>query len=181
MVRSIISVLMLCLMTQVVSAAQNTINSVRVSPEATKTRIVFDVNSAPDFTYFTLKKPLRVVIDLKNTANTFKLSSVKNNGSLVSKLRYSTPKRATSARIVVELNRDAEPSLFAVEPNQSYGHRLVLDLADSAPESISESDAAYSSSANSSSEQRVIIDESSSTRDSILVLKHCEEHFAVRI
>ena len=170
MVRSIISVLMLCLMTQVVSAAQNTINSVRVSPEATKTRIVFDVNSAPDFTYFTLKKPLRVVIDLKNTANTFKLSSVKNNGSLVSKLRYSTPKRATSARIVVELNRDAEPSLFAVEPNQSYGHRLVLDLADSAPESISESDAAYSSSANSSSEQRVIIDESSSTRDRDIIV-----------
>jgi N-acetylmuramoyl-L-alanine amidase len=170
MVRSIISVLMLCLMTQVVSAAQNTINSVRVSPEATKTRIVFDVNSAPDFTYFTLKKPLRVVIDLKNTANTFKLSSVKNNGSLVSKLRYSTPKRATSARIVVELNRDAEPSLFAVEPNQSYGHRLVLDLADSAPESISESDAASSSSANSSSEQRVIIDESSSTRDRDIIV-----------
>lgn len=167
MVRSIISVLMLCLMAQVVSAAQNTINGVRISPEATKTRIVFDVDSAPDFTYFTLKKPLRVVIDFKNTANTFALSSVENSGSLVRKLRYSTPKRATSARVVVELNRNAEPSLFAVAPNKSYGHRLVLDLADSAPE-VAQKPA--SSSATSSSKQRVIIDESSSTRDRDIIV-----------
>ncbi|WP_032097706.1 MULTISPECIES: N-acetylmuramoyl-L-alanine amidase [unclassified Alteromonas] len=167
MVRSIISVLMLCLMAQVVSAAQNTINGVRVSPEATKTRIVFDVDSAPDFTYFTLKKPLRVVIDFKNTANTFALSSVENSGSLVRKLRYSTPKRATSARVVVELNRNAAPSLFAVAPNKSYGHRLVLDLADSAPE-VAQKPA--SSSATSSSKQRVIIDESSSTRDRDIIV-----------
>ena len=167
MVRSIISVLMLCLMTHAVSAAQNTINDVRVSPDAAKTRIVFDVDTAPDFTYFTLKKPLRLVIDLKNTASTFKLSSVKNSGSLVRKLRYSTPKRATSARVVVELNRNAEPSLFAVAPNKSYGHRLVLDLADSAPE-VAQKPA--SSSAPSSSKQRVVIDESSSTRDRDIIV-----------
>jgi N-acetylmuramoyl-L-alanine amidase len=167
MVRSIISVLMLCLMTQVVCAAQNTINGVRVSPEATKTRIVFDVDSAPDFTYFTLKKPLRVVIDFKNTANTFALSSVENSGNLVRKLRYSTPKRATSARVVVELNRNADPSLFAVAPNKSYGHRLVLDLADSAPE-VAQKPA--SSSATSSSKQRVVIDETSSTRDRDIIV-----------
>jgi N-acetylmuramoyl-L-alanine amidase len=154
-------------MAQVVSAAQNTINGVRVSPEATKTRIVFDVDSAPDFTYFTLKKPLRVVIDFKNTANTFALSSVENSGSLVRKLRYSTPKRASSARVVVELNRNAEPSLFAVAPNKSYGHRLVLDLADSAPE-VAQKPA--SSLATSSSKQRVIIDESSSTRDRDIIV-----------
>jgi N-acetylmuramoyl-L-alanine amidase len=167
MVRSIISVLMLCLMTHAVSAAQNTINDVRVSPDAAKTRIVFDVDTAPDFTYFTLKKPLRLVIDLKNTASTFKLSSVKNSGSLVRKLRYSTPKRATSARVVVELNRNAEPSLFAVAPNKSYGHRLVLDLADSAPE-VAQKPA--SSSAPPSSKQRVVIDESSSTRDRDIIV-----------
>ncbi|NDW15247.1 AMIN domain-containing protein [Alteromonas genovensis] len=167
MVRSIISVLMLCLMTHAVSAAQNTINDVRVSPDAAKTRIVFDVDTAPDFTYFTLKKPLRLVIDLKNTASTFKLSSVKNSGSLVRKLRYSTPKRASSARVVVELNRNAEPSLFAVAPNKSYGHRLVLDLADSAPE-VAQKPA--SSSATSSSKQRVVIDESSSTRDRDIIV-----------
>ncbi|WP_334065251.1 N-acetylmuramoyl-L-alanine amidase [Alteromonas genovensis] len=167
MVRSIISVLMLCLMTHAVSAAQNTINDVRVSPDAAKTRIVFDVDTAPDFTYFTLKKPLRLVIDLKNTASTFKLSSVKNSGSLVRKLRYSTPKRATSARVVVELNRNAEPSLFAVAPNKSFGHRLVLDLADSAPE-VAQKPA--SSSATSSSKQRVVIDESSSTRDRDIIV-----------
>lgn len=166
MVRSIISIVMLCLVTHVVSAAQNTINDVRVSPETTRTRIVFDVDTAPDFTYFTLKKPLRVVIDFKNTANTFALSSVENSGSLVKKLRYSTPKHATSARVVVELNRNAEPSLFAVAPNTSYGHRLVLDLADSAPEVVRES----ASSASSSSEQRVIIDESSSTRDRDIIV-----------
>lgn len=167
MVRSIISVVMLCLMAQVVSAAQNTINSVRVSPDTSKTRIVFDVDSAPDFTYFTLKKPLRVVIDFKNTANTFKLSTVENNGSLIRKLRYSTPKRASSARVVVELNRNAEPSLFAVAPNKSYGHRLVLDLADSSPEVTRQSSA---SSISTTSDRQVIIDESSSTRDRDIIV-----------
>ena len=167
MVRSIISVVMLCLMAQVVSAAQNTINSVRVSPDTSKTRIVFDVDSAPDFTYFTLKKPLRVVIDFKNTANTFKLSTVENNGSLIRKLRYSTPKRASSARVVVELNRNAEPSLFAVAPNKSYGHRLVLDLADSSPGVTRQSSA---SSISTTSDRQVIIDESSSTRDRDIIV-----------
>lgn len=167
MVRSIISVVMLCLMAQVVSAAQNTINSVRVSPDTSKTRIVFDVDSAPDFTYFTLKKPLRVVIDFKNTASTFKLSTVENNGSLIRKLRYSTPKRASSARVVVELNRNAEPSLFAVAPNKSYGHRLVLDLADSSPGVTRQSSA---SSISTTSDRQVIIDESSSTRDRDIIV-----------
>ena len=173
MVRSVITVLVLCFMTQFVNAAQNKISGIRVSPDSSKTRIVFDMNGAPEFTYFTLKKPLRVVIDFKNTSDSFKLSTVKNSGSLVRKLRYSTPKRATSARVVVELNRSAEPTLFAMPPEQPYGHRLVLDLADSLKDGKPDpSNTANSlSSANtSSSKQRVILDESSSTRDRDIIV-----------
>ncbi|AUC89849.1 N-acetylmuramoyl-L-alanine amidase [Alteromonas sp. MB-3u-76] len=173
MVRSVITVLVLCFMTQFVNAAQNKISGIRVSPDSSKTRIVFDMNGAPEFTYFTLKKPLRVVIDFKNTSDSFKLSTVKNSGSLVRKLRYSTPKRATSARVVVELNRSAEPTLFAMPPEQPYGHRLVLDLADSLKDGKPDPSTtanSLSSTNTSSSKQRVILDESSSTRDRDIIV-----------
>ena len=37
--------------------AQNTINSVRVWPSPDSTRVVFDLDDKPDFSYFMLKKP----------------------------------------------------------------------------------------------------------------------------
>ena len=132
MVRSIVSVLLLCFVVQFAHGAQNNIDGVRIWPSPDNTRVVFDMKSAPEFTYFTLKNPLRLVIDLNNTSDTAKLSGIENSGDLIKKLRYSTPKNKSSARVVVELNRNTKPSLFAVTPDGAYGHRLVVDLPDSA-------------------------------------------------
>ena len=133
MVRSIVSVLLLCFVVQFAHGAQNNIDGVRIWPSPDNTRVVFDMKSAPEFTYFTLKNPRRLVIDLNNTSDTAKLSGIENSGDLIKKLRYSTPKNKSSARVVVELNRNTKPSLFAVTPNGAYGHRLVVDLPDSPP------------------------------------------------
>ena len=165
MVRSIVSVLFLCFVVQFAYGAQNNIDGVRIWPSPDNTRVVFDMKAAPEFTYFTLKNPLRLVIDLKNTSDSAKLSGVENSGDLIKKLRYSTPKNKSSARVVVELNRNTKPSLFAVTPNGSLGHRLVLDLPDSAPRSSSTQSASTSTSTGS-----VVIDDTSSARDRDIIV-----------
>jgi|TARA_Y100000296_G_scaffold25882_1_gene30407 N-acetylmuramoyl-L-alanine amidase len=163
MVRSIVSVLFLCFVVQFAYGAQNNIDGVRIWPSPDNTRVVFDMKAAPEFTYFTLKNPLRLVIDLKNTSDSAKLSGVENSGNLIKKLRYSTPKNKSSARIVVELNRSTKPSLFAVTPNGSLGHRLVVDLPDSAPKTSATLSA-------SSSTGSVVIDDKSSARDRDIIV-----------
>ena len=163
MVRSIVSVLLLCFVVQFAHGAQNNIDGVRIWPSPDNTRVVFDMKSAPEFTYFTLKNPLRLVIDLNNTSDTAKLSGIENSGDLIKKLRYSTPKNKSSARVVVELNRNTKPSLFAVTPDGAYGHRLVVDLPDSPPKPSP----TLSASASTGS---VVIDDSTSARDRDIIV-----------
>ncbi|MDC8829865.1 N-acetylmuramoyl-L-alanine amidase [Alteromonas sp. chi3] len=125
----------------------------RVWPTSASTRLVFDLKSAPEFTYFTLKNPDRLVIDLANTNSDTSLGS-DETGALVKRVRYSTPKNKDSTRIVVELNRKASPSLFAVAPAEGKGHRLVVDLEDSAP----------------SADNSVVMDMNQSSRDRDIIV-----------
>ncbi|NDV92952.1 AMIN domain-containing protein [Alteromonas sp. 345S023] len=166
MVRIICSVVCLWVIAGIAVAAQNKIDGVRISPSSNTTRLVFDMHSEPEFTYFTLEGPHRLVIDLPNTSNKTDLSTTAINGSLVRKVRYSTPKNKHSARVVVELNRVAKPSLFSMAPAAPHGHRLVVDLEDSQPASVSTP--TVSASANASN--RVVMDGSTSTRDRDIIV-----------
>lgn len=165
-VRIICSVVCLWVIAGMAVAAQNKIDGVRISPSADTTRLVFDMHSEPEFTYFTLKNPHRLVIDLPNTSNKTDLSNTTINGSLVRKVRYSTPKNKHSARVVVELNRVAKPSLFKVAPAAPHGHRLVVDLEDSQPASVSAPTVAASVNGSNS----VVMDGSTSTRDRDIIV-----------
>jgi N-acetylmuramoyl-L-alanine amidase len=155
MVRKVILMFFLCFAIHSVSAAQNKLESVRIWPSPDNTRVVLDMRSAPDFTYFSLKNPERLVIDLAATDNSLSLSNIENNGDLIKKIRYSTPKNKQSARVVVELNRNAEPTLFAMTPSAPFGHRLVIDLADSEPKIAPAS---------------VVMDETTTTRDRDIIV-----------
>ena len=121
----------LCLLTFSVSAS-NDINNMRVWPSEGSTRVVFDLKNAPEFTYFTLRNPDRLVIDLAATESDTSLD-IDKQGPLLTRVRYSTPKDNSSTRIVLELNRKAETALFAIPPAEDKGHRLVVDLVDTAP------------------------------------------------
>lgn len=111
-------------------AAQHDIDGLRIWPSDGKTRVVLDLASAPDFTYFSLTNPNRLVIDLADTGDGTDFSNVENKGDLIRRVRYSTPKNQSSARIVIDLSRTAQPSLFAMAPDGPYGHRLVVDFDD---------------------------------------------------
>ncbi len=118
-----------------VALAKNQIDGLRIWPSPGNTRVVLDMDSAPTYSYFSLKNPNRLVIDLADTSNGTDLSKFENNSDLIKRIRYSTPKNKQGARVVVELTRAAKASLFAMTPTAPYGHRLVIDLADSKPAS----------------------------------------------
>ncbi|QJR81382.1 AMIN domain-containing protein [Alteromonas pelagimontana] len=139
MLRYTISTVCLWLFAVSAFAAQNHIGGLRISPSADNTRIVLDLAQAPEFTYFSLTNPHRLVIDLAATDDSADLSTDDDTGKLVRRIRYSTPKNSQSARLVIDLTRDAKPNIFAIPPDGPYGHRLVVDLADSSPSGSSES------------------------------------------
>ena len=122
-----------------VSFAKNTIEGLRIWPSPDTTRLVFDLSDTPEYTYFTLKNPQRLVIDIENTPNNFDFSTIVNESKLVKKVRYSTAKNSQSVRVVVELNKKLEKNIFALPPTAPYGNRLVIDLNDpdsSAPQIV---------------------------------------------
>ena len=111
-------------------AAQNSIESVRAWPSPDKTRIVFDLNDAADYSYFTLYggDPLRLVIDFNNTQLNANLSNLGDESLLVNLVRTSSPKSPSDTRIVIELAAKSEPQIFTLPANESYPDRLVVDL-----------------------------------------------------
>ncbi|MBB1335102.1 MULTISPECIES: N-acetylmuramoyl-L-alanine amidase [Pseudoalteromonas] len=110
--------------------AQNTINSVRVWPSPDSTRVVFDLTDKPDFSYFMLKNPLRLVVDLENTDKIKDLPTIPSKHQIVSKLRYSKAKSSQGVRFVFELTGAVKPVIFALAPTGPYKNRLVVDLYD---------------------------------------------------
>lgn len=110
--------------------ANNNIESVRVWPSPDKTRVVFDMSAAPDFTYFTLyqDKPYRLVIDFQNTERKASLTKLGEESLLVHTIRTSTPKDSGSTRLVIELAEKSNATVFALPANDTYGNRLVVDL-----------------------------------------------------
>lgn len=112
------------------AVAQNNINSVRIWPSPDSTRVVFDLTEKPDFSYFMLKKPARLVIDITKTNKIDNLPSIPSKHQILSKIRYSKPKSSNSVRFVFELLGATKPVVFALAPAGPYKHRLVVDLYD---------------------------------------------------
>ncbi|MGM0482164.1 MAG: N-acetylmuramoyl-L-alanine amidase [Pseudomonadota bacterium] len=112
------------------NVATNRIESVRVWPSPDKTRVVFDLQSAPEYSYFTLYQndPLRLVIDINDTQLASSLKGLGDDSLLVDLIRTSSPKDKNSSRIVIELAQKSEPVVFPLPANDSYPHRLVVDL-----------------------------------------------------
>ncbi|KPH65227.1 N-acetylmuramoyl-L-alanine amidase [Pseudoalteromonas porphyrae] len=110
--------------------AKNTINSVRVWPSPDSTRVVFDLTDKPEFSYFMLKNPLRLVVDLEDTNKIKYLPSIPKKHQIVSKLRYSKAKNKHGVRLVFELTGAVKPVIFALAPTGPYKNRLVVDLYD---------------------------------------------------
>ncbi len=108
----------------------NSLKSLRVWPSPEETRVVIDLKSEADFSYFTLSSPSRLVVDLKNTNLATKLPVVVKDSPVLSKIRKSSPPDKSTYRLVFELKKSSKAELFKLKPTPGgqYGHRLVIDL-----------------------------------------------------
>jgi len=108
----------------------NALEGIRVWPSPDETRVVIDLESEADYSYFTLSSPERLVVDLKNTTLSTKLPIKVGDSPVLTKIRKSSPPEKTTYRLVFETKKKVSAQLFklAPTPGGQYGHRLVIDL-----------------------------------------------------
>ncbi|GAD69420.1 MULTISPECIES: N-acetylmuramoyl-L-alanine amidase [Vibrio] len=128
----------------------NAIQGLRVWPSPDETRVVIDMKSEPDYSYFSLSSPDRLVVDLKDASLATQLPVTVSDSPVLKKVRKSSPPEKNTYRLVFELKKKANAQLFklAPTPGGQYGHRLVIDLSHG---NSSESAAASSASPGSAS------------------------------
>ncbi len=109
------------------SVAAVQVTNVRIWPAPDHTRVVFDLDTAAAYNVFVLDEPDRVVIDMKHTRLITDIRRPSRPDRLIHRIR-SAPRKNGGLRVVLDLKERARPRSFALGPNQSYGHRLVVDL-----------------------------------------------------
>lgn len=118
--------LALLLLLPTLAAAEVAVNDVRSWTGPESTRLVLDLSEPVEHRVFTLRDPDRVVIDLADTRlDPALVANIRDDGPL---RRIRTGRRGGGVRVVLDLARASEPKTFLVRPNETYGHRLVVDL-----------------------------------------------------
>lgn len=102
------------------------VKGMRVWSGPENTRAVFDLSSQSDYKLFELDNPPRVVIDMPKSALNTQLKVKKNKD--IKKVRYSN--KDGQLRIVLDLHHKLNSKSFLLKPNDTYGHRLVVDLSN---------------------------------------------------
>lgn len=115
------------------SVSANTLEGIRVWPSPDETRIVIDLSSEANYSYFTLSSPYRLVVDLKNTNVKAKLPLSVKDSKVLTNIRKSTSPSKGTTRLVFELKHSVKAEVFKLSPTPGgqYGHRLVMDLPHS--------------------------------------------------
>ena len=119
--------LLLLIVNLPVAAQQIKVDNLRLWAAPDHTRVVFDISSKVSHTLFMLKKPERLVIDLKNSKLSGKLPAPNKDSRMIHKIR-SAGRKNGDLRVVLDLKQTVKPKSFVLKPNQKYGHRLVIDL-----------------------------------------------------
>lgn len=126
--RRFIGAVMLCCLAMPAWAGVD-IEGVRIWPAPDHTRLVLDVGDAIEHNVFSLSGPSRLVIDLKNSQLKADFDSLDLKDSPIERIR-SASRNGNDLRVVLDLKSDIKPRSFQLEPNQKYGHRLVVDLIE---------------------------------------------------
>ncbi len=115
-----------------VLAAQTTVHGARIWNAPDHTRIVLDIAAPIPYKVFPLDNPPRLVVDLTDARLKGKLPGVDSSDVLVSGLR-SGVRDGDDLRVVMDLKQAARIKSFELDPNDTYGHRLVIDLSPKDP------------------------------------------------
>ncbi len=110
-----------------VSAAD--VHAVRLWRAPDHTRVVLDLSNAAEFSTLSLDDPERFVVDLSQSQLKASLASLPLEGTPIRGVR-SGIRKGTDLRLVFDLNASARTSVFLLPPNDTTGHRVVIDLFD---------------------------------------------------
>jgi N-acetylmuramoyl-L-alanine amidase len=113
-----------------VSAAD--VNAVRLWRAPDHTRLVLDLSEAAEFSTLSLDNPERFVIDLSQSRLTASLTALPLEGTPLSGVR-SGIRQGADLRLVFDLSASVRTSVFLLPPNDTTGHRVVVDLFDKTP------------------------------------------------
>jgi len=112
-----------------VSAAE--VTKLRAWQAPDQTRLVFDLTGPVTFDVFTVGNPARVVVDLSQVSRHEALALANVLDTRVTGFRYG-PRGPNGLRVVFELAHPVSVHQALLPPTAPFGHRLVIDLADSA-------------------------------------------------
>ena len=110
-----------------VSAAD--VHAVRLWRAPDHTRVVLDLSDAANFSTLSLENPERFVVDLSQSRLKASLASLPLEGTPIREVR-SGIRKGTDLRLVFDLNASTRTSVFLLPPNDTTGHRVVIDLFD---------------------------------------------------
>jgi N-acetylmuramoyl-L-alanine amidase len=110
-----------------VTSFASEIKNIRVWAAPDNTRIVLDLSSNAKYNMFTLDNPSRVVVDVERAKFLAQIDEITIIDTGIKRIRYGEHKKRT--RLVFDLEQPSTVNSFMLEPNESYGHRLVIDLS----------------------------------------------------
>jgi len=128
-VKQCIAVLILTAISTLSFAAQTSIKSVRLWHAPDYTRLVFDLSGGIQHDLQQMENPHRVVLNLKGVTDAKALKAKKITDARVKSVQAGSAADGV-LRVVVDTRANYRTQAFALPPNGSYGHRLVVDLYD---------------------------------------------------
>lgn len=105
------------------------VDAVRLWRAPDHTRIVLDLSDAATFNTLTLENPNRLVLDLLDTRLNTALSTLPLAETPIARVRAGI-RQGINLRLVFDLTAQVTASAFLLPPNESTGHRVVVDLFD---------------------------------------------------
>lgn len=108
-------------------AASVVVKNLRLWRAPDHTRVVFDLSEKVQHRVLVLANPDRLVVDLDDAVAAGAFASKDYEGPFLRQVRVGNPKPGV-LRIVLDLKQPIKPRTFVLEPNEIYGHRLVVDL-----------------------------------------------------
>ena len=93
-----------------------------------QTQLVIDANAPLEHKIFPVTAPDRLIIDIPDARVTGKLPLAEPADLLVKGVRSGLLDNG-QLRIVIDLKQAVRAKSFVLEPNERYGHRLVVDMA----------------------------------------------------
>jgi N-acetylmuramoyl-L-alanine amidase len=110
-----------------VSAATIDVENIRIWAAPENTRIVLDLSGPIDHELTKLNDPFRAVVDISNARLKNDLSQPVDADRYLRRLRSAN--HNDDLRVVLDLKKFAVVKSFQLEPNKTYGYRLVIDLS----------------------------------------------------